>query len=625
MGVLEMAKELDRQVRSQDDKYLRSFVYYFELRVPPSVSKGSTSTYIYPLVIPPENIRISEPFQMTKTYGNGGGLWLEEGGIIGRSITIKGTTGFRPRHLPRVASPSAVGTIAVPYEGKSHSRNVAFNIVEALSGQRHFQFLQDAVFRTYGDLKRDPTTNEGTELFFHNPKDDEHWAVAPVRFDGERNAKRTTLYPYDIELFAYAPASTAGITFSEDEEVLKQISDGIRMLRYGVSLVRASILDLGNTQNELRMLVKGIGGVIDDAGSIAGAAESFLEGTTSLISVPLSYVSSTISLLESSLSAFQRAVTLGSSEDVHDSVLNILRRIGDGLNVIATYPTFFQKSLDAAVESFQKRADLSTTRSEAQFALSRTQPAPQSLREYNQLGTDLLPGDYLRARDELGLGRNTPRYTSAEERVIESGDTLPNLAARYLGDARQWKFIAVFNSLRPPFISNDGLPGTLGIGDKILIPSFAKPATSRSPTSIIGVKPEQPGEEHALGVDLLLTLTDNGQYDLTIDTEHGSTDLKRARGRDNLSQGLRSRLKTERGHDTLYKTLGVQRMVGLGLTVIDRELAQLRLVEGIQADPRISAVRSLSFLNDPTDALAAEIEAEVRGISRSEKILVRSP
>ena len=115
MGLLELQRELSRQVRAgQDDKYLRRFVYFFELRVPPSVAKGATSTFIYPLIIPPENYRMSEPFEVTQTYTNGAGLWLEENGVVARTINLRGTTGFKPRAFPKVGKASGASG-AVPY------------------------------------------------------------------------------------------------------------------------------------------------------------------------------------------------------------------------------------------------------------------------------------------------------------------------------------------------------------------------------------------------------------------------------------------------------------------------------------------------------------------------------
>lgn len=624
MSVLELAKELQRQSLTSDSKFLRGYVYFFELRVPPSVAKGSTTTYIYPLIIAPESYRMSEPFQVSKTFTNGSGLWVEEDGIIARTITLRGTTGFKPRRFPKIVTPSTASGVALPYEGKSHSRNIAFNIVEALSGQRHFQFLQDAVFRTYGDLKRDPATAEGTELYFHNVKDDEHWRVVPMRFDTDKSARRGQLYAYDIELLAVAPGTATAVTFSEDQDLLKTLNDSIRMVRFGVSQVSSAILDLAKVQNELRLTIKNIGNVIDDVGGIATATEAFLDGTTRLIAVPLDYLSSTRSALEAALSAFDKALTLGSGEDVPDSVLNILRRIGDGLAVIMSYPTLFQNSIDDAVASFQKKADLSTARSQVQLEQARAADAPSTLRGFKQHGTQLLPGDWLRSREELGLGRKIPRFTSAEERIIEHGDSLPTLAARFLGDARQWKYLAVFNDLQPPFISAERLPGTLTVGDKILIPTFAKPQGENGPVVTLGVRPEAPAAEHALGVDVLVADQGKGLFDLVVDDEHGSTDIKVVRAVENLKQGLTTRIITERGSDMLYKTLGMDRVVGLGLTEVDREVAQIRMVETVQADPRIAGVRNLTFQNTPDDALQADIDAEVRGIARPEKVIVRS-
>lgn len=46
--------------------------------------------------------------------------------------------------------------------------------------------------------------------------------------------------------------------------------------------------------------------------------------------------------------------------------------------------------------------------------------------------------------------------TTTTHRVL-IGDTLPALAARYLGDAQRWREIVVANNLRPPYISSEPL------------------------------------------------------------------------------------------------------------------------------------------------------------------------
>lgn len=619
MGFLERIAEEQRQALTQDDKFWKSFVYFFELRVPEHVAKGTTS-FIYPLVIAPESYRMSEPFAVEKTPTNGSGLWVEENGIIHREITLSGTTGWRPRRFPKPVSEK--DATFSPSEGRSYSRRVPYDITAALSGHRHFQFLQDVVFRTYADLKRDPATAEGTELYFHNTKDDEHWRVIPTSFELERTAQ-SQLYRYNVQMLAVDPAEAPSTKFSEDREVLLAVRDTSRMARAAVSNVRAAILDLAGVQNELRTTLLGWAAIADDIGSIASAVEDFLEGTSSLIAVPYTSVLNLVGAIDATLSAYNAALVLGSSDTVGDSALNTIRKAQDALLVIGSYPEAFQTSAQAAADSFQKKAELSESRSSEARALAASMPAPASLTAWNRLGSSLLPGDFLRAQEELGLGRNTPRYTGADERRIERGDTLLTLAARYLGDARRWRYLAIFNDLRAPYISSDGLPGTLGVGDSILIPNFSRPTRDQGAPIVLGVLPEQPGEEHALGIDLRMEDNGRGVYDFVIDTDGGSVDVKLTRGVDNLRQGLRARLITEKGHDQLYKSVGVERVAGIGFAFLDYETLKLRLVEAVTADPRIASVKSVTLLPSSPDVVDAIIDAEVRGISRSEKIVIR--
>jgi hypothetical protein len=647
MALLDFIAEQNRAFRAQDDKYLRSYTYFFELRVPRSVvGADGPAVFIYPLIIPPESYRMSEPFTVEKTMTNGSGLWVEESGIIARELTLSGTTGWKPRAFPKnMVSANAEG-VQLPSAGRSFSRKQVFKVLEELSGQRHFQFLQDAVFRTYGDLKRDPSTAAETELFFHNPKDDEHWRVHPMSFNTSREASSQNLYKYDIVLLCSEGAEENRQSPGEDASVLDALKNANLMLHYAVSLVVGSLTDLAGVQDEIRRNIQGLGTVLDDVAAIASATSSFLSGTAQFIStggaivssplragntvtrsfiqVPFAFVEETLSGMGQVLDAYHESVVLGSGVDVDGSVLNSLRRLGDGLDAIASYPDRFLPPVNSVLQQFQDRQDLSTSRTSAQLALAASSAPPQTLVSFSQLGTALLPGDAVRASDELGLGRFLPRFQSAHGRIIASGDTLANLAAQYLGDARQWKFLAVFNDLAPPYISQSGLPGTLAVGDTILIPSTAPPQEAVGVPGILGVAADASNEERVLGTDLKLVSDINGAYDWVVDLEGGSIDATLVAGVANLQQGLRSRLITEQGSDVLYKTLGVGRVVGIGLTAVDLDTARITLVSGVQADPRVAGVRRVEFQNGPPDdALFVEMDVEVRGLARSEKIVVQ--
>ena len=643
MGLLEQATELARANNAQDDKYLKSFIYFFELRIPSEVAKLGESTLIYPLIIAPESIRMSEPFTVEATNTNNSGLYVEENGIIGRELTISGNTGWKPRKFPGKTVSATAGAVKIPSEGKSYSRAVPFNVLEALSGQRHFQFLQDAVFRTYGDLKRDPATAKGTELFWHDPKNDEHWRVIPRSFEMSRDAGSQNLYQYTIQLLCVEGAAQSQLTPSEDFNVLEALKNANLMMNYGLTQANAALQNLTGVQNEVRTSIQGMAGILDDAAVIVTAMRDFLTGTAAFatipgvavssainaanilarasVQVPYAFVEATRTSLELTLNRFNESVILGSSPDVDGSLLNSFRRLQDGLDIFLSYPDKFELGVDAAVRSFNARTTpIVSDNTQDQSALT----APQSIAGFSQLGTAPLPGSFLLSSNGLDLGANAPRYQSAIERIIEHGDTIPNLAARYLGDARLWKYITIFNNLQPPYLSDLGLPGTLDVGDTVLIPSTSRRQEAKTSPSTLGVNLTLPAAEHELGQDLLLSEVARGQYDLEVDLEGGSVDIRNVAGIPNLSQAIRTRLITERGTDTLYKSLGTQQVVGLGLTPVDLETAQLRLVTAVQDDPRVSAVRKIDLtLGPPDDAVLVEMDVEVRGFSRPEKIVIR--
>jgi hypothetical protein len=328
--------------------------------------------------------------------------------------------------------------------------------------------------------------------------------------------------------------------------------------------------------------------------------------------------------LELVLGGYSDLVTLGGAADVGGSILNTLRKIQLGMELLASYPSRFGQATYDLLASHNLKGDVSTNSTPAQLAEASVATPLSSVQAFSKRTTALSQGDYIRSQNETGLGRNVLRFQSTVERVVEQGDTLPNLAAKYLGDARLWKHLAVLNKLSAPYISPDGLPSTLTVGDTILVPSTARAPDAQASPVVLGVTLERPAEEHALGEDLQLMEVSPGLFDLSIDTENGSVDARTVAGITNLQQAVLTRLITERGTDSLYKQLGTQRVIGLGLTIVDLETAQLRLAAAVTADPRVAGVRKMEVTNGPPDdAVYVDMEVEVKGLSRPERITLR--
>jgi hypothetical protein len=621
-SALAIIRETRRQILTGDSKFYKKLVYFFELRVPASLGALGTD-FLFPLALNPQEITMEEPFTIETQPTQGGGLYVEENGIVQRTLRIRGTTGFKPRKLEATA-----GLGYVPYPGKrSFGRDIMPVILDELSGQRHMQWLQDKVFRAYGDLKRDPTTSLGTKLFFHNQKDDEHWLVAPQAFTLSRTATRSTLYEYSIDLLILDAAEAETLTLSEDRGIFDRIRDVLRRIADALNMISGAIQDITAVVGELRQIVAGIDTVLDSVSNIVTSLTAFVNGTAALITSPLAFVQSTIEFIENTNVLMETME--GTAQAIPASIRNSFRQLQDSLEVVASYPSAFQKPVDVAVADAISRQQLSTNTSSAELALASS-TAPTTLDGFRNLGTGLMPGDAARAEVSDRTGSAVPSYTSVKQQQLQQGDTLASLAARYLGDARLWKNIAILNGLQPPFVSDlevrdltrgAPFPGTLGRGQTILVPSRAPAPTAQPTLTTYGVMPEEANEVHLLGTDLLLTSSDGGRtFDIPIDVEGGSVDAKRVSGIGNLTQAIQTRLTTEQGHDLLYRYVGIKRVVGLGSTITDSESAQFRVVEAVTTDPRIAGLRRAEFLGSNADAMALDLTVEVRGFAETAQI-----
>jgi len=605
-----LAEDL-RQETADDEKFYKQFLYFFELVAPigglnAEVGGSTVISSIFPLILNPQFISMTDPFTVQPTPTVDGGLFVEENGVVMRQLTIRGHTGWFPK--PNRAM--TISDFSTPETASFESRGKQVPV--SLSGQRHFQFLQDRVFRIYGDLKRDPALAKDTSLIFHNTKDDEHWLCIPQSFTMERDARRPLLYVYNIEMMVVDKGDFTEISFSEDKPLLDQIKDGIRTIRSAIDNVTATIQDINGFINEVADVATGALGIIDSAIDLVGAGTNFLQSGANVIAQPLNKLSQIVTDTDQVIED-----VLNSPLRAGETVAQSFRNLQNAVEKFQIHPRFLDSVVESQLQDERRRQELTTGSSRGALNAAKDNP-PQSTTALSKLGTANMPGDKSRAQGELGVGRNEPRFPSAQEHRLAQGDTLTRLAAKFLGDARLWRKIAAINALRPPFISTQKLPGTLTVGDPILIPSTAKPPQNRPLTTVFGVPTDRPAAEQFLGTDLRLDpapASARGFFDMVVDTERGATDFKLIAGVDNLKQAVRTRVTTERGTDVLYRRLGYKRLVGLGIAVVDRELAAFRLGEAVSADPRIAAIHGLRLKASTDDAIDVEIDAAVKDLN----------
>ncbi|OGO08150.1 MAG: hypothetical protein A2Y61_00250 [Chloroflexi bacterium RBG_13_60_13] len=656
-------KEKFRQQVMEDEDFLKRHLFFFEMRVPFDVATlGGFFGFLFPIVIPPRSYMISEPFTLEAIPTQGGGLYVEENGIVQRTIRIQGTTGFKPRPL-KVRLGDAFPAI-LDAKKKSYTRELPDRIFDKISGQRHMHYLQDAVFRTYADLKRDPATAADTALIFHNPADRESWLVAPREFSIERDASAPHLYNYNIELLVLDKATVVKEDFSEDKGLFDTIKDRLRAIRKAIDMATGAINDLTALAAEIRSVVNEIDNIIDSVNAVLDAATDFVNGVTSLIEVPFTFVESAIQSVESSIAHIhawvdQGAAILETTVLFPEIVIQKFATLQDSFETLASFPSAYERSLDTLMrlkrELQESRRSLTDDRK--QDALDYGNPT--TLDAVRSLGTQLTAGDVQSAEGQITAGSLVRTYKSARQVTIEDGDTLAGLAARYMGDARLWQYIAVINGLKPPYIDSQasvplvGGVGTgsvltggatgadetpfskaLGVGSKILIPTNQTSSLDLPILPVMGVKSDEPAENQLLGTDFLLDAVGGNygssreQYDIPIDTEGGGVDAKLVRGMDNMAQAVVIRMLTDRGTDSLYKQLGVQRVVSMGFTSLDLAMARFRIIDAIARDPRVASIQLVKFQqgdegNPATaDQLKVDLKVRVRGFSESRPVQV---
>lgn len=604
---------LGQGIRDDDNLFCSDRTYFFELRVPNGAAGGPGSkSFYFPLALNPDSISFSEPYAMDATPTLGGGLIIEESGIVQRSIRLRGQTGSYQRTFS-----GDVGQLGlVSSDKRTFGRPLAPNIQGALSGQKIFQYLNDAVFRVYADLKRDAATATGTSLIFHMPKEMEAWEVSPSRFSCDRSAGRPLDYPYEIELVVVQKAELQAARYSPDKATLDFMRNPLQVAAVFLKRANASVNALTAAQAQLRNYVRQLDVILVQASALISSVGAFVAGTVDLIEVPASEVRLLASTIADALA------TLVASESalkaVPHSYEQSLRQLENATLYLSLHPdSFVQASAAARQAEAAVRAFVAAEQAaEAQAVAAAAVALPSRSRLASPDGTALSAEQVAQIQTANPAGSGVVQYTGTHSYRVQAGDTLANLAARYLGDARLWRYIAAANSLHPPYMGFQAqLPllatgasvdvSGLALGDTIAIPDFSTPASEQPDIFTLGVSPDAPAAERTFGSDLALavqgplrtdsrTLADGQKLDWVVDKASGGTRLAVATGLDNLTQGILTRVSVQRGEDPMYPDLGTDPLVGSGISAVDGQTLAFSLRESLTQDPRVAQVLDLS-------------------------------
>lgn len=183
--------------------------------------------------------------------------------------------------------------------------------------------------------------------------------------------------------------------------------------------------------------------------------------------------------------------------------------------------------------------------------------------------------------------------------VVQSGDSLQRLAILYGID--DWREIAYFNKLDPPYIVNEVIntyPGNVAhIGTVLYIPTYDYTVSPK-----IEDISQEAIEQQAYGCDLDIysATDDNGKMkNIEVKGECSATDndLRMVKGIENLKQALQIRLSTEKGSLMLHPDFGsnLSRMCGLKGSTENLTKMMLEAQECLLSDFRVNGLSDLKL------------------------------
>lgn len=579
-----------RQQVTGDSDFTEPLTLIFELVLPGNSLGTASSSYLFPLQLAPQAYGISEPFSVEVTPTQNGGLYVEEGGIVQRRIRLRGTTGFWPAPLP--IQPPITRT---PPAGSSYSRQlppmVATNI---LSGQRHFQWLQDSVLRTYGDYKRDPTTSAETRLYLHDPQNGEDWLVCPMAFSSERSSQSPLEYPYDIDLLVLdKDVELDIISPSSDRSLLQAMGDTLRATQGFLRRATAAVNDLTAVQNQLSLAVHGVGAVVGQASTLVGAVANFVAGTSELVQSPYQAIFSVAQGCENALRIAANLRGLGLT------LANWPRPIEQRFHALTTAA----EQLGLAPNAFIPTAGTLRTQQAIVAAPTTTPATLQSFAAIQGQGSQGMPSDSTLAASKTQQTARISDYPYTIAYTVQSGDSLTSLAVRFLRDARLWSVLAAANDMSPPVLPSAPAkskgPAFFGsllrVGQTLRIPTIAAPVAATQNAAVLGARPEQPPETQSLGVDIQTVIDARGQRDWALGSTDGLPDIGTIEGEANFEQAMTARLMVERGTAILYPNLGLPLLIGTAQASADWQQVRLRVQQSLGADPRVRQVQNVEM------------------------------
>lgn len=605
MSAIDELLEDLRQKRLGDGRYIQSYPYALEMKVPKTEEPLGSVVFVFPLG--PDRLSVKRVFAAS-VIPTLGGVVAEERGIVWRDMTVSGHFGLAPkRGLDTTTKSPGTGEGLGPVM-----------LSDRLSGPLWVRRMLSNIFDRYAALKADPTTSADTVLIWHNFKDEENLVVVPTEVDLERTTATRQLYPFSLQFKAIGPADKLILpseTLGPLAAFLSAVNSVIKAVSKGLALVKAAAQEASALLGDVRYFLATVDALVDDVGRIATAAQDFVDGVTDTIATGASIFDSALAALD----AFNELLESDTPNDagisaaatVPPEVRQTFAELQDGLFAIRSQLAAFATSYDTEAASHTDGSRGTHGVSDADLDAAAAEPATTAAElETRTTGA----GDRIRKdADALPRERVFRKYTGFFPYTVMGGDTVQGIAARFLGDGTLWYDLVVVNGLKPPYISWTGGPDVARPGDTLVIPRLGgKVQTNSAGRSAAAT------EEALFGRDCRLAETRNSRpgrpaVDIVIDTRT-SKDFASVGGIDNLVQATQLRVWTARGTLPHYPGYGVPQAIGFGNTAANLTALKIGLRATIAQDSRIDTVLAIRA-TAADDTL--EVDADVLPVGSS--------
>lgn len=266
-------------------------------------------------------------------------------------------------------------------------------------------------------------------LHFFNYTDKDYFLVQLNKFELSRNTQRRMLYQYDIQMTCLRRLDEPSIPASAIITDLPSLQQADQLSIWGQLLK-------GYTQvsNVMNAVINDIGQIQSNLATIRRSIASFRQGISDFIDAPFRLVSETTKTVDTVLD------TIISLKEIPHELTDLLRSTKRDM-----------LTLSKSSEKFKTPETAGTTsQTTAKVTEIMTAPLPTGIIDGSIVVMDI-PETSLFATQE------SSQKIAVKAETINGTDTIETIAARILGNADEWKRIAMLNNLESPYIVKDPL------------------------------------------------------------------------------------------------------------------------------------------------------------------------